>query len=47
MFENMSAFYTGVLIFLVVAVLSGIFAEPLNSAMVEVERQGSGHNDNH
>lgn len=47
MFENMSAFYTGVFIFLIVAVLSGIFAQPLNSAIAEVEKQGSGHNVNH
>lgn len=47
MFENMSAFYIGVLVFLVVAVLSRIFAKPLNSTLAEVEKQASGHNVNH
>ncbi|GEM_PF-6607372 len=47
MFENMSAFYIGILIFLIVATLSGIFAEALNMAIAKVEKQASGHNVDH
>jgi len=47
MFENMSAFYIGILIFLIVAILSEMFAEPINSTIAKVEEQASGHNINH